>query len=234
MPLTTKSQDKLIDTSIKALTIGAILFFGKKLLTGVSRLSAESQALTDPAVQQAMSSKQAMNPSGFDFMMSFDTTNVPEIFATASEINNLNKVGNKYRSLYNRSLIEDLQKELSPDDYRAFLKKVSSSVSTSPGGSTSTSNSPTGQDKPLKVDFKFKVGQVVWLNRNKRFVDKPSLNPSMFFTLKKDMLFKIKKRFKLNLTKKGRFIAAVAWYQFKTDHLNIKSSWIKQADILSK
>ncbi|MDP2385683.1 MAG: hypothetical protein Q8M29_04890 [Bacteroidota bacterium] len=98
-----------------------LVWFGKKFFDKLKKDTTESQVENNPSVGQAQGLRQAMNPSGNVWMMSFDTTSTDAVFAIAKEITDIEGVRKAYKNLYNSSLYEDLQAELSATDYQKFL-----------------------------------------------------------------------------------------------------------------
>jgi Annexin len=110
-----------IDLLIKA-GIGIALFiFGKKFFVNLKKETTESRVESDPSVGQAQGLRLAMNPSGNEWMRKFDGTTTDTIFSIAKEITDIESVRQAYKKLYNTSLYEDLQSELSANDYQKFL-----------------------------------------------------------------------------------------------------------------
>lgn len=106
---------------------GLLLYFiFKKLIKDLDKSKAEEQADTNPAVRQAMILNSAMNPSGLSWMRSMDTTNVESVEAVANQIQSLDEVVKAYKSLYNRDLLMDLEKELTAADYNRILSIITS------------------------------------------------------------------------------------------------------------
>lgn len=66
--------------------------------------------------------KQALNPSGYDTLIELDGTNEEVIFLAAAQTRNFREVFEAYKKQYKRDLTDDLQKELSTEDYQKFLK----------------------------------------------------------------------------------------------------------------
>ena len=131
------NQSKIVNG---ILVLGGIYItyrLGKKLIAEFNKSNAQDNADDSPEVRQAMTLKSAMNPSGISWMMSFDTTNSSKILETAKVITNLDNVRAAYKNLYQSNLLDDLQSELSTDDYQKFMTIVSSNQNkvTSSGGS---------------------------------------------------------------------------------------------------
>ena len=112
--------------------------FGKKIIETARQKSTENLIDDSPAVRQAMLLRNAMNPSGISFMMSFDQTNEDMIYDTAKQISNIDEVIKAYRKLYNSSLLHDLQGELDSNEYQKFLTLISSSPIKSGGAAPVT------------------------------------------------------------------------------------------------
>lgn len=114
--------DGTVDKLIKAGVLVVAFFVGKKMLSKAARDSADSQIDTDPAAGQARALNAAMNPSGIDWMRTFDTTDTKAIYDIAPQITNLDKVRTFYKAqTEGRVLHEDLIKELGAEGYNKFL-----------------------------------------------------------------------------------------------------------------
>ena len=95
------------------------------------------QADNSPSVQQALALRSAMNPSGMSWLMWADGTDEAAIRQLAGQIRNLDEVITAYRSLYRSELLEDLQGELSNEQFQSFLTTVSNNrINANPGSST--------------------------------------------------------------------------------------------------
>lgn len=115
-------SDGTVDKLIKAGVLVVAFFVGKKLLAKAAQNSADDQIDTDPAAGQARALNAAMNPSGIDWMRTFDTTNTQAIYDIAPQITALDKVKDFYKAqTQGRVLHEDLIKELGADGYNKFL-----------------------------------------------------------------------------------------------------------------
>jgi len=69
----------------------------------------------------ALQINQALNPSGFSFLKSFDGTNESLLFKVAEEIQNIDKVAKFYYEIFNSRLYDDLQKELTAEELKKFF-----------------------------------------------------------------------------------------------------------------
>jgi hypothetical protein len=105
--------------------------FGKKIIGDINKNAVQAQTDDKPSVRQAMTLRNAMNSSGVSWMMSADGTDEQLILDTARGITNLDEVSKNYRDLYQSNLLDDLQRELSAEDYSKFLTLVSSNPSKS-------------------------------------------------------------------------------------------------------
>lgn len=129
--------DGTADKLIKVGVLVVAFFVGRKLIRNAAQNSADSQIDTDPAAGQARAFNAAMNPSGIEWMRSFDTTNTQAIYDIAPQIISLDKVKDFYKAqTQGRILHEDLIKELGADGYNKFLalatKGKSGSIKYSP------------------------------------------------------------------------------------------------------
>jgi hypothetical protein len=69
--------------------------------------------------------KQALNPSGYAFMIEMDGTSEELVYETAKyRPQKFSDVWEKYKLQYGRNLTDDLQKELSGEEYSKFLQIV--------------------------------------------------------------------------------------------------------------
>lgn len=114
-------NDPTKDFLIKAGAGVVLVLIGKHLLKNLKKDTTESRVESDPSVGQAQSLRQAMNPSGNEWMRKFDGTSTEAIFTIAGEITDIEAVRKAYKNLYNSSLYEDLQGEISATDYQKFL-----------------------------------------------------------------------------------------------------------------
>lgn len=117
-----KLSDRTVDKLFKAGVLVAAYFIGKKMLANAAENSADSQIDTDPAAGHARALNAAMNPSGADWMRTFDTTDTTSIYNIAPQITDLDKVKDFYKAqTHGRILHEDLIKELGAEGYNKFL-----------------------------------------------------------------------------------------------------------------
>lgn len=109
---------------------------GKNLIAKVNKNNAQKNTDDKPEVRQAMSLRSSVNPSGYSWMKSFDTTSVDTVMEIAKTITNLDKVQKAYKDLYQDNLLDDLQSDLSTSEYEAFLNIIASNANkdTSNGG----------------------------------------------------------------------------------------------------
>ncbi len=109
------------DLLIKAGVGVVVVWLGDKVIKNLKKDNTESQVETNTSVGQAQGLRQAINPSGNNWMRKFDGTDTTAIFSIAKEITDIEAVRLNYKNLYNTSLYEDLQGELSAEDYQKFL-----------------------------------------------------------------------------------------------------------------
>ncbi len=83
----------------------------------------QSDSGTQTAAGLATLYKQALNPSGYGFLIEMDGTSEELVYTTAAyRPQNYSQVWEKYKLQYSRNLTDDLQKELSSDEYAKFLQ----------------------------------------------------------------------------------------------------------------
>lgn len=70
--------------------------------------------------------KQALNPSGYGPLIELDGTNEELIYQIAAQTSDYRAVWEAYKRQYSRDLTDDLQKELSSDEYAKFLQILNS------------------------------------------------------------------------------------------------------------
>ncbi len=130
------NQSVLIKGALIAGGIYLTYRVGKNLVAKVNKNNAQKNTDDKPEVRQAMSLRSSVNPSGYSWMKSFDTTNVSTVMEIAKTITNLDKVQKAYKDLYQDNLLDDLQSDLSTNEYEAFLNIIASNANkdTSGGG----------------------------------------------------------------------------------------------------
>ncbi|MBU6158720.1 MAG: hypothetical protein KGP35_06775 [Bacteroidetes bacterium] len=121
----TENRNKLVNGLLIAGGAYLVYRVGKKIIANMNKSAAQSKADDSPSVRQAMTFRTAMNPSGISWLMSTDGTNEDLIFDTAKQVTNLDEVSSSYKDLYQSNLLDDLQRELSSEDYSKFLTLVS-------------------------------------------------------------------------------------------------------------
>ncbi|MCF8284659.1 MAG: annexin [Sphingobacteriales bacterium] len=116
---------------------GSFLLYkvGKKLWNDYLKSQAQNSADEKPAVRWAMLLRSAINPSSISWLKQTDGTNEEAIFSIAKQITKLDEVASAYKDLYQDNLFDDLQRELSLEDYQKVLNIVTSSVNRT-GGAT--------------------------------------------------------------------------------------------------
>lgn len=102
-----------------------VLYFGNKLIQKVKFNEVSKKLGDDINVQQAVALRNAINPSGIEWMRQYDGTNEDAIFQIAAQITDFEKVSKAYYQLFfQRSLTNDLQSELSAEDFQKFLNLI--------------------------------------------------------------------------------------------------------------
>jgi hypothetical protein len=108
--------------------IGALilLYLGNKVYASIRKNASDNQMDTSPEAGQAITLRQAINPSGNWWMRRFDGTNKEAIFSIASELKDMDAVKNHFKAqTEGGDLYEELQAALSPDEYQKFLSLAS-------------------------------------------------------------------------------------------------------------
>jgi hypothetical protein len=113
---------------------------GKKLWNEYLKSQAQTSLDEKPAVRWAMLLRSAINPTGVSWLKQTDGTLEQDIFSIAKEITKLDEVVSAYKDLYQDNLLDDLQRELSLEDYQKVLKLITSSVNRSGGASERFAN----------------------------------------------------------------------------------------------
>lgn len=108
--------------------LGGFLLYklGRKIITKSQKTNTEHKLDDSQEVRQATILRNAMNPSGISWLMSFDQTNEDKIFDTAKSITKLDDVMTSYKKLYGSDLLKDLQSELNTEEFQKFLSLISS------------------------------------------------------------------------------------------------------------
>lgn len=128
-----RALDYVMQHPARVLVGGAVIglggFFlykiGKKLIANAQQKNTEFKADDSPEVRQAMVIHDAFNPSGVSILKSFDSTNTSKIFDAAKNITNFDEVIKSYNKLYGGDLMQDLQNELSAEDYQKLMTLIS-------------------------------------------------------------------------------------------------------------
>ena len=85
----------------------------------------EGEVVLDENKRQATVLYNAMNPSGVRWMRNMDATDEEMLYEAARKITDWKEVQNSYFNLYNRSLLSDLEKEVSPKELKVFYTLLS-------------------------------------------------------------------------------------------------------------
>ncbi len=136
-------------TGAKLVKAGLLIvgfFVMKRALSKAAEDSADSQIDTNPAAGQARALNAAMNPSGIDWMRSFDTTDTTAIYTIAPQITDLDAVKDFYKAqTHGRALHQDLTDELGAQGYDKFLALATKGKAGSPKYATTRNDIPANQ-----------------------------------------------------------------------------------------
>ncbi len=128
-----KAFENPVVMSLSILLLGFGTFFGAKAIKKTIVSKREDKAggdvdsknpTTAAATIYAQRLKAAFNPSGYNWMQSYDGTNESAIYAVAKEMFTnkvpFTSVQSAYKNLYQRSLTSDLQTELEASELQKF------------------------------------------------------------------------------------------------------------------
>lgn len=132
-------KETIIDYAVKGGLLALLIWGAKKGYDKFRHNQEENKAGEDPATQQAMSIRSAMNPSGFEWLRSTDGTNEESILSVAKEIASLEDVIKAYRRLYSGSLMDDLKRDMKTDSYARLLNIFKLGKNTSEPGKNKSS-----------------------------------------------------------------------------------------------
>lgn len=134
--------------SIVQIILGVIVFFlVRNYVKEQEKQTAQDEVFNPPqgdnSASQAARFYQALDPSDFKiFNQVFGPDDYEQIKALAIEVTNLSKVSDKYKSLYSRNLLADLQEILGVTKYNEFMRLYASKIN--PSKTTTTK-------RPLKI-----------------------------------------------------------------------------------
>ena len=131
-------KDSLIDYAVKGGLLLLLLWGGKKFYNQWRTNQQEKKAGDDPATQQAIKFRTAMEGAG---------TDEKTVFETAKEITDWDAVTKAYRNLYNTNLTEDLKDDLSAEEYQKFFNIINLTQKSS--------------NKPVKSTVNYNKGLIV-------------------------------------------------------------------------
>jgi hypothetical protein len=122
--LNISQEDK--NKAYKVLGAVILLFLGNKMIASLRKNASDNQMDTNPEAGQAVTLRQAINPSGNWWMRRFDGTNKEAVFNIAGDIKDMDAVKNHFKAqTEGGDLYEELQAALSPDEYQKFLALAS-------------------------------------------------------------------------------------------------------------
>lgn len=131
-----RKKDTIIDYAVKGGLLILLLWGGKKLYNQWRVNQQEKRAGDDPATQQAIKLRTAMEGPG---------TDEKTVFETAKEITDWQAVTNAYRNLYQTNLTEDLKDDLSAEEYQKFFNIIN--LTEKAPGKSVKSNVDTGKGR---------------------------------------------------------------------------------------
>ena len=143
---------KAVNIGLGAVAIGAAFFIGRKIYKETRKNRSEKRFT--PEGQQALLLRSAMNPWGVSWLRWMDGTEEENIYNVAAQITNFKKVAKEYQSLFNRPLVQDLQKELKTEEYEKFMAIVNNNglpTYDPPAQGTGKGNKGSGQNTETKV-----------------------------------------------------------------------------------
>lgn len=123
---------RFLDTKNESLIVRFLIYLTifylvrSVIKNGAKQATQNAVASGDTNALIAVELRQAMNPTGSSWMMSFDGTDVETVFNCAKKTTDFAGVARAYKDLYDSDLITDLQDELSITDFaqfQAFLGK---------------------------------------------------------------------------------------------------------------
>lgn len=85
---------------------------------------ASQKAGSDPNSAFAIRIRQAVNPSGIDWLIDIDTTLEGDLMVIADEISDVDKVARAYYDLYGENLVKRLEKELNSTKYAEWSRRA--------------------------------------------------------------------------------------------------------------
>lgn len=114
-------SDKNETLVVRFLIALALYFLIRSMIKRAAKEQTQNAVLSgDANALYATELRQAMNPTGVSWMMSFDLTDKEAIFNIARKITDFKAVANNYANLYDSDLLTDLQEELNATDFAQF------------------------------------------------------------------------------------------------------------------
>lgn len=129
VPLLISTSKSLFKGKTKWVMVIVAYFILKKWAVSAAADKARSDLQTPGSTNPnalATLYKQAMNPSGYGFLIEMDGTSEDLIFQLAAATSDYRAVWEAYKKQYNRDMTDDLQKELSSEDYAKFVQILNS------------------------------------------------------------------------------------------------------------
>lgn len=118
-------SEKSENLIIKFLVIVVSYFLIKNLIKKGAKAATQDAILSgDVNALIAVEMRQAMNPTGTQWFMDFDGTDVQALFNSARKTKDFAAVARAYANLYDADLLTDLQNELSADDFKKLQSLI--------------------------------------------------------------------------------------------------------------
>lgn len=122
-----KSAARKVSRTVLAVGAGiGVALLLRKLWRDQQRQNTYATAATDASSPEAQATAfmQALNPSGFELLRRADGTDEAAVFSLLPQVRDFAAVSTAYRRLTQSELLNDLQKEMSPQLYQTVLAAV--------------------------------------------------------------------------------------------------------------
>lgn len=150
-----------------ALGLGITFLVGRRIVRNIRKKNSERKFTGE--AQQAILIRSSINPSGVSWMMWMDGTKEEAIYKIASQVTNFRKVQQEYQNLFNSSLVGDLEKELSTDEYARFMNIINTSGSQ---GQVSDGNPGSGDYSQFETNTGEITGKVILVTKATKVYEK--------------------------------------------------------------
>lgn len=227
-----RAKSKIEKTALKiglgALGAFAVYLVGKKIVKNIRKTRSERRFSQE--AQQALLLRSSLNPSGISWLHWMDGTKEEAIYNIAIQITNFRKVQQEYRNLFNRSLVNDLEKELKIEEYKKFMDIINS------GGLNNqildNNTIPSNDNQPVNTNDGYK-GKVILITKPTKIYEKFTWYP-WGSVLKADKDYFINHLANGNVKKihigYGRFANFIET-MIKTNEGSVKTIYVNEADV---